>query len=245
MNKNKDTLLREAKETAEELIDKATKQADQAWYAFFMPRNWKERKLQEARQHLEEADKLVGVVRYVEGAKSEVASTVEEEAGEIATAQNMREAAKDLMASQEAPTAAGEAFRQAAQLWEDAGRIRGAELQRRLGELRQKEAEGDWEVAREAYRQAELIGGFEDTTQVFGLLLDEIPPFSRLSVLEKAEVMERLNEYWQKKAGAQTDEMQETMIRELKAYRKKKEEVAEAMLEELKAARKKEKEEKE
>lgn len=63
MSKGNEALVKEARETAQELISKATREADRAWYWFFAPRSWKERKLQEAREYLAEAESLVESIK--------------------------------------------------------------------------------------------------------------------------------------------------------------------------------------
>lgn len=60
--KEMDIVVREARETAEELIERATKEADRTRFMFFMPRSWKERKLYEARKYLAEAEKLISAI---------------------------------------------------------------------------------------------------------------------------------------------------------------------------------------
>lgn len=56
------TVVSEARETAEELIDMATREADKTRFMFFMPRSWKEGKLYEARKYLVEAEKLIASI---------------------------------------------------------------------------------------------------------------------------------------------------------------------------------------
>jgi len=59
MSTENESIVDEVNATAEELIQKATREADLAWYVFFAPRRWKESKLQSSRAYLAEADKLI------------------------------------------------------------------------------------------------------------------------------------------------------------------------------------------